>query len=50
MAQWPNFEQEGSYELSSTFQQMTSSTNLLGTKIHEVQGSWVDWKDLKATN
>ena len=27
---------------------MASSTNLLGTEIHEVQESWVSWKDLKA--
>ena len=38
-AHQPNFEQEGSYDLSSTFQQMATSTNLLGTEIPEVQES-----------
>ena len=44
----PNFEQEGSYNLSSTLQEMATFTNLLGTKIHEMQESWASWKDLKA--
>ena len=39
-AHQPNFEQEGSYDLSSSFWQMATSTNLLGTKIHEVQENW----------
>ena len=45
-AHQPNFEQEGSYDLSSTFQQMATSTNLLGTKLHEVHESWGGRKDL----
>ena len=40
-AHQPNFEQEGSYDLSPTSQQMATSMNLLGTKIHEVPESWV---------
>ena len=49
-AHWLNFEQEGSYDLSPTFWQMATSTNLLGTKIHEVQESCGGRKDLQATN
>ena len=49
-ANQPSFEQEGSYDLSSTFEQMASSTNLLGTEIHEVQESWDSQKNLQATN
>ena len=49
-AKQPSFEQEGSYDLSSTFEQMASSTNLLGTEIHEVQESWDSQKNLQATN
>ena len=44
-----NFEQEGSYDLW-TFWQMATSTNLLGTKIYEVQESWGGRKDLQAAN
>ena len=36
-----NFEQEGSYDLSSIFCQMAISTNLLSTKVYEVQETWV---------
>ena len=43
---WPNFEQEGSYDLSSIFWQMATSTSLMGTKIHEVQETWGGQKDL----
>ena len=46
----PNFEQEGLYDLSSTLQQLVTSTNLLVTKIHEVQGHWSGWQELRATN
>ena len=45
-----NFEQEGSYDLSSMFWKMTTSTNLLGTEVHEVQEAWVSQKDLRVTN
>ena len=41
-----NFEQEGSYDLSSIFKQMATSINLLGTKVHEVQEIWGSQKDL----
>ena len=47
---WANLEQEGSYNLSSIFHQMATSTNLLGTEIHEVQESWGGQKDLWAAN
>ena len=43
---WPNFEREASYDLSSMFWQMATSTNLLGTTIHEVHKSWGGQKDL----
>ena len=29
---------------------MASSTNLLGTEVHEVQEEWSGWQELKATN
>ena len=45
-----NFEQEGSYDLSSIFFQMATSTNLPGTEVHEVQESWGGQKDPRATN
>ena len=45
-----NFEQEGSCDLSSVFQQMTTSTNLLGTEVHEVQESWGGQNDPWAAN
>ena len=48
-AHWSNFNQEVSYDLSSTFWQMTTSTNLLGTEIHEVEESWGGRKDFWAT-
>ena len=44
-----NFKQEGLHDLSSTFQEMASSTNLLGTEIHEVQESWGSQNDLQTT-
>ena len=43
-AHQPNFEQEGSYGLCSTFWQMATSTNFLGTEFHEVQESW-GWQE-----
>ena len=49
-AHWANFEQEGSYNHSSIFHQMATSTNLLGTEVHEVQESWGGQKDLRAAN
>ena len=33
----PDYKQEGSCDLSSTFWQMATSSNLMGTKVHEVQ-------------
>ena len=45
-----NIKQEGSDDLSSTFWQMTTSANLLGTEIHKVQENWGGRRDLWATN
>ena len=45
-----NFKEECSHDLSSTFWDMVSSMNLLGTKIHEVQEEWCGWQELKTTN
>ena len=44
------FEQEGSHNLTSVFQQMARATNLLDTEIHEVQEVWTGWQGSKATN
>ena len=49
-AHQPNFKPEGSHDLSLTFQQMATSTNLLGTKIHEMQENLGGRKDLQPTN
>ena len=46
----PNFEQEGFNDLSSIFQQMAMSDNLLGTKINEEQEDWGGRRDLWAAN
>ena len=46
----PNFKQKGSDDLSSTFQQMATSANLLGTDIYGVQEDWGGRRDLWATN
>ena len=46
----PSFEQEGSHDLSSTFWEMATLTNLLGNEIHEVQESWTGQTDLKAAH
>ena len=37
---WASFKEECSHDLSSTFLDMASSINLLGTEIHEVQEEW----------
>ena len=47
---WANFEEEDSYDLSSTFWDMASSMNLLGTKIHELQKERSSWQELRATH
>ena len=47
---WANFEQAGSYNLSSVFHQMATLTNLLDTKVYEVQETWGGWKDLRTAN
>ena len=43
----PNYECEGSYNLSSTFREMATSANLMGSEVHEV---WTSQKDLRATH
>ena len=40
--------QEGFYDLTSVFQEMPWETNLLNTKIHEVQEVWTGHQGLKA--
>ena len=47
---WVNFEQEGLYDLSSVFYQMAILSNLLNTKVYEVQKTWGSQKDLGVTN
>ena len=37
------FQQEGSYDLTSIFQEMVQETNLLNIKIYEVQEAWTGW-------
>ena len=39
---------KGSYDLSSTFREMATSTNLMGSEVHEVQEAWTGWKNLRA--
>ena len=46
----PNFEQEGLDNLSSMFQQMATSANLLGTEIHGLQEDCGGRRDLQTTN
>ena len=45
-----NFKEEGSHDLSSTFWDMASSMNLLGTKVYEVQEEWSGCQELKTAN
>ena len=45
-----NFEQEGSYDLSSISCQMATSTNLLNAEVYKLQETWGGWKDLRTTN
>ena len=44
------FEQEGSYDLTSVFQEIAQETSLLNVKIYEVQEAWTGLQGLKATN
>ena len=45
-----NFTMEGTHDLSKIFQQMATSTELLGTSIHEIQASWTGPDELKQVN
>ena len=42
----PNYDHDGSHDLSHTFKQMATSACLLGSDVHEVQQVWTGWKDL----
>ena len=44
------FEHDGLYDLTLAFQEMAQDTNLLNSKIHEVQEVWTGWRGLKAAN
>ena len=46
----PNYEHEGSHNLSSTFRDMATSANLMGSEIHKVQEVWTGWKNLQAAH
>ena len=43
-----NYEDKGSYELSSIFREMATSVYLMGSEVHEVQEVWTGQKDLRA--
>ena len=42
-----NFINDGTYNLSEIFWQMTTNAELLGTLIHEIQASWMGLEELK---
>ena len=44
------FQQEGSYDLTSIFQETSQDTNLLNVKIYEVQEAWTGCWGLRAAN
>ena len=46
----PNYEQEGWYDLSSTFWEMAASANLMGTEVCKVQEAWTSLKDLRVVH
>ena len=48
-AHHPAFSQEGPHNLSSLFQEMITSANLLGSEICKVQEVWAGQKDLRFT-
>ena len=50
LASQPSCKQQCSSDLTSVFQQMARDTNLLDTKIHEVQEVSTGWWGLKPTN
>ena len=43
----PTFDQEGSHNLSSLFQEMITSANLLESQIYKIQEVWTGLKDLR---
>ena len=46
----PAFDQEGSQDLSSLFQEMITSANLWESTIYEVQEVWAGWEHLKSAH
>ena len=44
------FEQEGSYDLTSVFWEMSQETSLLNVEIYKMQETWTSQQGLKATN
>ena len=46
----PTFDQEGSHDLSSLFQEMITSAYLLGSEIYEVQEVWAGQRELRFAN
>ena len=49
-AHHPAFNPEESHNLSRLFWEMITSTNLLGSKVYEVQEVWAGQKDLRCTH
>ena len=41
----PNYDHEGSQDLSHTFQEMATSAGLMDLEVYEVQEVWTGWKD-----
>ena len=44
------FEQQGSYDLTSIFQEMAQETSLLDVEIYEVQEAWTSQQGIRVTN
>ena len=42
----PNYNHEGSHDLSHTFREMATSTGLMGSDVYEVQEAWTGQRDL----
>ena len=46
----PNYDHEGSHDLSCTFQEMATTTGLMGSELHEAQEVWTGQKGLQAAH
>ena len=46
----PDCEHENSQVMSSTFKELATSTNLVGSEVHNVKEVWTGWRNLKATH